>query len=316
MNWNNSFLSIICISIVIAGCANYRIQNLDVDGAMLTPLVHISSFGDTARIHLSGYVETSLNGQRTGNVEPGHTLVNDRGIFEGDTLYYSLESDGDYRYLFIKEHPDKNINSFSGANYQWRLPKYTIVLGVEFPLTKDSYWTLRMNISPKSDYFDLGWGIGYARESISEKFGYRTDVGITSQQSTINAVYWRPEIDMTPNYYNFYFEKEKRYRFGLYTAITIFTTSPERQVNYFIQASLQFQRMSFFDNPRSLGDFFMNIFESRSGMFFLSFAPGISYNINKSLKLIGGLRLVSDLSVENTNGYFIVMPFIQSNVIF
>ena len=317
MNQIKRLLIIILAACTFWGCSSMGIQNFNVEGIMPLPQVHINSVKeDSQKIHFSGSITPCLEKQRTGNTSPGHTKVNNMGVFEGDIISYQKDDNG-RDVTTMEEHSGANIYPFTGKNYQWQFPKSSIDLGLEFPITNQSYGTIKLNLSLCNNQTNWGFGAGYAGESLYENYGIRSEAGLSFYQLCINATYWdhyshyisiQPGEYIYIDGYNFTTENEKRFRTGIYTAFTIFTTNNEKKLNYFIQCGIHWQRLSSFE-AGSIFHAIDKIVALPSSIIYLSLTPGIYFNISEHTIFFCGIRLIKEPDIDNSNGFFTILPY-------
>jgi hypothetical protein len=173
------------------GCSDIvLLQNLKVEGSVFQPTMHIKGENDTSKVRLSISVLVT-NKKSMEGVLSGHTQVNQMGIFAVDTI----QRNGKIEYW---EREGENVEKFSGNNFQWKLPQWTLSCNAEISLSTTMFLTIGVNGGLGGEHGNVSGQIGVGDYTYLGKVNARTEIGyaIQSLWSSVEYVERLQEYDL------------------------------------------------------------------------------------------------------------------------
>jgi len=306
------------------------LQNIEIFGSINQSHIHLSDSIKTPSVTFSPVVSYNTNSNFMNNI-PGHTLVNENGVFQIDTFY---NNDGTINHF--EKTPGANINTYQGKNMSWSISSITLGLDMDIKLTRN--FALFGGANYSSDNNKSLWGVnlglgffGFTKDEL----GFRLDIGAHFQNIAYDA-YTVEDVRITcpsnnEEYLIFYHDINQSTHFNPFINFTFNTAITDWPVNIFVNFGYSAQTLVDFE-PRDkderyksnhyhypyYGDNYIEIVydnrgESTTGFF--HFTPGLHFKFDQWIRLIIGTRFFFETQLDNATAKTFIFPMMQVDFI-
>jgi len=309
------------------GCAETRevtiyMQNLEVQGPITHPPIHITKDTDAPGIHIIPRISFATQRTIEAGIE-GHTMVSPKGVFYVDTV---VRADNG---VYFQDPGTVNTYPFRGKNLRWRIPSTSIGVDIDVGLSRATSLALGATYSSieRNGVWTYRAGLGFANSAPGRTLGFRFDAGWIWQEHIYDAttVITERPLSSSTSTVMFFQDREKTTDGNFYAALTFNTISPDRPWDFFFQAGLTKQNISEL-KPRApqpqtwiVPPFFLFVDQSLivrdlRGEFaatLVHFSPGMSFDVSESASIVFGVRFTLATGIENPSPGTIVSPILQ-----
>jgi hypothetical protein len=297
---------VISMVLIVMGCAHTSttLQSVTMSGTAHEPTIHLKRMTAENGFRLSPWLNVYSERERNGRF-PGHTKVNGAGNYQLDTTF---DVSGN-QYFESKS----NTFDFKGQNFKWTLP--TVSGGMAFDLDIFDRVAimagLGLSIIQNETYWSGHAGMGYSfgDERIAGRIeGALTweTVSTTSQFVTRAEYFYSNKTQVW-----FYDQEERRMRMGGFGSLTIQSTGEE--VVYYGQIAMGSQQIVSVNENR---DHMSQDQADVSSLTFVSITPGLAFKIGENMRLVTGIRFISNSNLEGQNSPFLIVPLAQLDLSF
>jgi len=291
------------------------LQEVEVHGPMNSSPVHITDSSQTS-ITISPRIAFNTKNTLTGKIDD-HTLVNDQGFFQVDTIY-----NGDGTFSF-QESPGANKYQYEENNLTWYAPDITASLDFDLKISKSFAFFVGGNYSVVKQKPIWGALFGIGLMGTGENAAFRFDVGLNIQEIPYNA-YTIVSVTTTNssgsiNYVTDYYDISKKTQFNPFAAITVNSFNKDWLFNIFFNAGYRSQSLvnftpedQVYHNPYYYGDVYVTEDlrgEATAGI--IDLTPGIYFNFGDSGRIILGAKFNWIVQIEDLDNSFEVLPMLQ-----
>jgi hypothetical protein len=308
------------------GTTDYTLylQDVTVKGPIARPPLHITNANEESHVRVTPHVEFNpRRNQKVVGVISGHSLVNQHGVFQVDTLV-------DGRTIRFREHVDANTNQFTGTNLTWRIPDQSGGVDLDIHLSQNFALSGGINWSTVDGQDLWGYSAGFAIISRSSSSALRFDLGLKWQELAYDALtvvitkqtqWFSSDVDERVGFFH---DKGVSAPLDFYVGGTYNTCIPEWVVTPFMQVAFCRQALAkfqpiiqeispglFFPFPFVLERVSVDDMRASFSSITLGITPGVYLNLTHSIALVVGARINVQLQIYEASPKTIVMPMAQ-----
>jgi hypothetical protein len=292
------------------GCSTQEIfiQDLQVAGPLNQTPIHYTDGDSTRRFRLSGRISFPQDRNLSGRIDK-HTYVNAKGVMQVDTIH-------DGSSLSYQYYANNNPYMFSGNNLGWSVPSSNYAVDMSYLLS--SHWVFDAGVDysriSQSEY--LSEHIGFGVNTYDENFAFRADFGVRFSEVSYDLSYvvLTYSGDSQPN------PGEADVRFGeysgknnnvdLYYGIMLNSKKSDWPVNVFLKAAVDREELVDYTIP-TFWNYANNSPNASYSATLIDLTPGLSLQVDPSLRLNAGVAFIWNLSLLNEEKPAYVVPVIQ-----
>lgn len=278
---------------LLSACVSVKdellLRNIEIEGSPSQPPVHFTSAdakeGDVTVSPLlsigSGTVTTSLDPQ-----------------FEGQV-------------------PD-SLPDFKSKDLSWNMPRVTFGLDLDYAVTNSLALNggISASIRTGRQYTSFYGGIGLY--SADPSTSVRLDIGVQylDIQYTGATVILRT-IGSGPQDTIYYLDRGKQFQLNMYANLTVNSSKPDQAVHWFVQIGINPQTLTNFipeqDVWTTSTTYVRSDQRAQSSVFWISAAPGFSFNVGENKRLLVGARFLREVLSESSKPGVVIIPMVQFN---
>lgn len=299
------------------------LQEIDVNGPLNQSPIHLTDKSETPSITFTPGFSYNTTKSVQGKIA-GHTMVNEDGIFQVDTIF---NSDGSINHY--EEAPAANRYQYTKNNLNWFLPSVKAGLDIDFKITKNFGLFGGINYSTSSNKNLWGGNFGLGLYGAGESgMAFRLDVGAHIQSISYDA-YTVEKVVITGAYSSeyvlFYHDIDENSNFNPFINLTINSCKTDWLFNFFLNFGYSTQTLADFE-PKQLDEKYYedwlfypdNIYreitydlrgESTLGLF--HFTPGLTFALGENYNLLVGSRFYFITSLNDAATTTFIMPMMQ-----
>lgn len=316
--------AIIFLLLFYIGCGvtknTFYLQNININGPIKSPPLHITNRPMANSVTISPRISIGSANNISGKVSQ-HTLVNSAGIYEVDSVYV----DGNLNY----KESASNVYKFSGKNMTWNLPDYLAALDIDYCLSNHAALSFGANVTSLKSASLMGWNAGFGFFTQKGSSSLRLDVGLTWQQIQFEAL-TVVKSEYTP--YGgtaqdpviiFYKDLKKENYLNPYISLTYNSCFNEYPINFYL--NLNYFNQTLFDfQPVNLNTEFYPLnytvinedLRGEGSVSFLGFTPGVYFDFDESIRILGGVKVLKELSMDSISKSVFIFPVVQLDMHF
>ena len=299
------------------------LQEIEVSGPLNESPIHLSDSADTPSITFSPKFSYNTKNTVTGMVS-GHTLVNEDGIFEIDTIY---NPDGTINHY--EKTTGANRYQFNENNMTWYLPDIVMSLDVDVKITRNFALFGGLNYTSTNNRGLWGGNFGLGLYGASKKgFGFRLDMGAHLQSIYYDAYTVEDVVITGPsvsdNYVIFYHDTDESSHINPFINFTVNSCNPEWLINFFINIGYSGQTIidfepeetddNYYDDNYFYHDSYREIVYDRRGtktIGLFQFTPGLTFYFGENHKLLLGTRFYFLTEFDSASPKSFILPMVQ-----
>ena len=323
--------TLILSGMIITGCSvgnetikttTIYLQEIEIDGPINQSPIHFTDSTETPSITFSPRFSYTTKNDVSGKVA-GHTLVNEYGFFEVDTIF----------------NPDGTINRYeevSGANrfqYQdnnlfWSVPSVNAGLDIDIKLTRNLALFGGVNYSSENNKSLWGGNFGLGLFGVGKNYiAFRLDAGAHIQSIAYDA-YTVESVEYTgssgaDDYVIFYHDVDETSHFNPFINLTINSCSPNWIFNFFVNAGYSWQTLADFEPAEPDEDYYDDYYyfdfyreivydlRGETTIGFFHFTPGLTFDFGEYTRLLVGTRFYFISQLNEASSSLFVMPMMQ-----
>ena len=296
---------------VVAGCGTQSVylQDIKVEGPLSVPPVFVVNEDEPRVGQFRLAVGASVGPEQTieGRADR-HTLVNDAGVYQVDTVV----NGGVVQYI---ERDGVNTNTFKGTNFRWKVAPVAFSMQGDLVAGRSLSLTFGLHFARSSADTYLSGTFGAAFSFYSENIGVRIDLGgaWTTVQYDVDYVVTRTPFSLfggSETYVKFFHDQAKSGQFGLYGTCMLNTRHRSWPVHLFVQLAIVRQTVIELERTVPFPAFDDNIRASvlHHNSFFVV-TPGIVVPITSSSRLLLGIRLADETALLVGEPGVLLAPF-------
>jgi hypothetical protein len=321
---------IIVIIVLLYGCTTQEtvktttvyLQEMELTGPINQSPIHISDSSDTPAITFSPRFSYSIEKSVDGKIA-GHTLVNQNGVFEIDTVF---NSDGTINHY--EEVPGANRYTYKGNNLFWNIPAVTAGLDIDFKITRNFALFGGVNYTNDNNISLWGGNFGLGVYGASKKgLAFRLDAGAHIQSISYDA-YTIESVEITgpsatDDYVIFYHDVDESTNLNPFINLTINSCYPDWIFNFFVNAGYSWQTLADFEPKEPDEDYYNELdpfysyreivydLRGESTIGFFHFTPGLIFNFGDYTQLLIGSRFYFISELNEASSSLFIMPMMQ-----
>lgn len=281
--------------ILLSGCVvkeEIFLQNVDVEGSVLQPPVHI--------------VDASTE-KRTFHVSP-HILVNTQR-----SLTTSL--DRQYR----GQIPD-TLEDFNRTGLQWNLPSMKLGFDLDYAISDNVALTGGFATSFTRGRQLLGGYGGLGLYSVDTSMSFRLDVGIQYNQMSYRSAtvlarsttFGGSSANDTVHFHDRGYDSNVNF----FVSMTFNTANPAQRINYFLQLGVSPQTLTSFTPEESVYygtgiTYALSDQRAESSVLLLSATPGVYFTVGQLHSVVLGMRVLKEVLSESSRPGVLLIPMVQ-----
>ena len=311
------------ILLMFAGCTTTQtlyVQNAEVWGPINQIPIHLTDSTETPSVTFSPWFSYSTQKSVSGHID-GHSLVNENGIFQVDTIYNGSE-------VTYRETPGANRYSFTGENFTWYIPTVNAGLNMDIALSRAFAISLGANYASQKGKSLWGGSAGIGLFSETKGIALRLDVGLHIQSIaydvyTVANVKEDNIFSGSDEYVLFYHDIDNSTSFDPYMYLTFNTAHKDWVVNMFINVGYSVQTLLDFEPQDVDLDWFpipliipfstttTTDLRGETTAGFFNVTPGIYFYLGESNRILLGTRIYFETQLPSVSPTTIVMPMVQ-----
>jgi hypothetical protein len=323
------FIPLILLSFfLLTGCANEVIkdtiylQNAKINAPVSQLPVFLTTSDSSSIFVVRPRIFIGNNNTYSSRVS-GHSNVNFNGEFQVDTIM----QDGRYSYI---ESPGANRYTFKGENYELNTTSLNIGFDADISISKSFIISGGLNFSNINQTTLRNWRGGIGLRNYSRPYGLRFDAGVSWQevQYDVQSIIIREKTSSQYNEVFFLRDQGKQNNQGFYFNLNLTHDDPDALLGGFVNLGyiqqiilnvepLEYDR-SFYDNSINFDytrEYFQTNLVQEITTGFLNASSGIFYNFYENIRLIIGLKYITEIS-DNKIAKDQFSPFLQLHLAF
>lgn len=303
----------------LSGCTTTKqtiyLQDIQVNGPINTPPVHLSDNDSTGSITISPRFAINSGSKKISGKITEHSKVNDRGILQLDTIMH----DGNPAYRISSA----NTHTYVNDNFSWNLPEFSTGIDMDMKVSRGIALSLGLGFTNQNNINLVNGNFGLATYSSNENSSFRIEAGLLYNQfhyiaSTVVVTTVKPAFAPEYSYVTFYKDRKKESHLNPYFQVTYNSNNNNLPVNYFISFGFFGQTLTDFEPDEYDEDYTFfgahTISEDTRGEVsttFINFSPGVFLNLTPQHRIVFGARCLYELGFEEISDNFFVFPFVQ-----
>ncbi len=309
---------------LLFGCGvtknTFYLQGINIDAPIKQLPVHITNGQKEGSVTITPKI--SINEVRIidGRVSE-HTPVNSEGIYQLDTVIVNGHT------AYRESSADQF--AFEGNNMSWSMPDLMVGADLDYCLGNHIALALSMDYSSTQSTSLLGYKAGLGFFSQKGKGAFRVDVGMSWQDvnfeafSVLKSQYTPYGGTADAPVIIFFRDIKKENYMNPYISITYNTCFPDNAVNfvvalgYFSQTLYDFQpeKVNTLYYPASSTTINEDLRGNGSATF-IDFTPGVYFDLNESMRITAGVKILKETSMESISKSLFVNPVVQLDMHF
>lgn len=296
------FFGCAVFALAAIGCAQHTVylQDVQVEAPYVAPPLFLSQENAEGELRIAPRVSVTSGQKLRGRID-GHSKVNDRGVYQIDTVV----SGNTVRYI---ERVGANKKTFQGRNFFWEPTNVSASLQFEYATSKRIALVGGVDFSSTSGQHYLGAGFGAGFLFQSRTIGGRFDLGVqfTSGKYKVEYVVATSRTGYQEAEVQFLTKEGKEMQAGYYSSFT-FNTRFDGGVEAFLQLAINRQNLVDFSAGTSLvADY--TVAQSAS---FFTITPGVVVSLSPSTRVLTGIRLGDETALLDADRGVLLAPFVQ-----
>jgi hypothetical protein len=293
---------LLTIALFAVGCAEHTVylQDVHVEAPYASPPLFLSQENAEGDVRVAPRVSVT-SGQKLGGRINGHSKVNDRGVYQLDTI----PSGGGFKYI---ERVGVNKKEFQGRNFRWEPTNVNASLQVEYATSKRIALVGGFDFSSGSSQSYLGANLGMGFLFQSKSIGGRFDFGVqfASGKYYVDYVVATSRTGFEDAEVQFFTKEAKEMHAGYYSSFT-FNTRFEGGVEAFLQLAINRQNLLDF----SAGTMLVADYTVAQSASFFTITPGVVVSLSPSTRVMTGVRLGDETALLDADRGVLLAPFVQ-----
>lgn len=306
----------------LPGCTTINqtiyLQNVKVNGPIKAPPLSITKDKKDEQATIS--VGMSFHNAKTVNGVVGeHSMVNDAGFFQVDTV--TINGQRAYK------DAGTNIYKYTGNDFQWNQPDFSVFLNADLKLSNVFAFSFGLTYMAEHQSDLYGGNFGFGMFSETPRAAMRIDFGLNWQQTLYEAssviITYVSGGGSNSNSVTFFEDTDKRTSFTPYITVTYNSKFEDSPVNFFINGGYFTQSLiNYSPSTPSRTYYPLGITvitvdkrgEAKAG--FLNFMPGLYFKMTNNSRINVGVRFLKETQIESPSKSLFVLPFVQYDVSF
>lgn len=312
------YLIVVIILAILPGCTTTEqtiyLQDVTVSGPVNAPPLHITENDSSGTITLSPRLTFFSNNKKINGKVEGHSLVNDQGALQLDTIY----RDGVPTYRIS----DANKFPYEKDNFFWNMPDFSAGLDIEMYISKRIVFSMGFGLTNLNNTSLVNGNLGLGIITSKEDFSFRIDLGLLMHQfqytaSTVVVTSVNSPFTQEYTFVTLYKDRGKELNFNPYVQLTYNTHSKNLPVDFFLSFGFFGQTLTDFEpdefDPQFtfFGSHTVEDTRGETSTSFLNFTPGLFLKLTDNHRIALGTKCLYKLGFEELSRKFFVLPFVQ-----
>ena len=299
------------------------LQEIELTGPINQSPIHITDSTNAPSITISPRLSYGTPTSVDGKIS-GHTLVNQDGYFQIDTVF---NPDGTINHY--QESPGANRYQYKENNLFWEMPSVNASLDIDLKLTRNFSLFGGVNYSSVNNQSLWGGNFGLGLFGISQNaIAFRVDIGAHIQSIAYDA-YTIESVEITgpsgsSDYVIFYHDIDQTSHINPFINLTLNSASPDWIFNFFVNAGYSWQTLADFEpeepDDNYYDDEFFPYYSYREIVYdlrgettigFFHFTPGLIFNFGDYTRLLVGSRFYFITQLDQASTTLFILPMMQ-----
>jgi hypothetical protein len=317
MTTHRAFIAWLFI-LVLSGCTTTEytlyLQDVSIEGAISQPSVRVTDKNAERPLRITPHIAFSTRSAPTlaGQIDR-HSPVDANGVYQVDAELDSSNNTVSYR-----ERPGANTYTFTGQNLSWKMPGGSFGVDIDYSLTNHWALSLGTSYSPMNGEGLWGYRLGMGLFTERKSSALRFDAGLQWQEMRYDAL--TAIVSSPDNEVGFFQDRGKGMQMDFYGAVTFNTTHADWFANIFLQVALSKQSLAKFKPSISAPGYAYPFYSpvvivhdqrAQFSSTFVIITPGVFFEIDPTMRLLGGVRFNMQTQIIESSPGSIVLPFLQ-----